>query len=88
MYSKTIIIGRVKGNPERAEGKIGEDGKEAEVFHRIYAFKGAAKLVKEYVQDGRPVCVEGALTDARSAIIAERIVFLSPVKKREPDEKN
>lgn len=101
MYNKTIIIGRVKGNPERAEGKIGdamrftlgnstigEDGKEVEVLHRIYAFKGAAKLVKEYVQDGMLVCVEGVLTDARSAIIAERIVFLSPVKKREPDEKN
>lgn len=77
MYNKTVIIGRVKG-------------KEAEALHRIYAFKGSAKLVEEYVQDGMLVCVEGALTDARSAIIAERIVFLSPAKKREPepDEKN
>lgn len=68
------------------------DGKEVIQWHKIAAFGKQAKLCTDYLRKGDLCCIEGRLdVDTRTEpfkqyIIAERITFLSAVKKRETKE--
>lgn len=68
------------------------DGKEVANWHKIAAFGKQAKLCADYLHKGDLCCIEGRLDiDTRTepykqVIIAERVAFLSTVKKSETKE--
>ena len=68
------------------------DGEETKQWHKIAAFGKQAKLCTDYLHKGDLCCIEGRFDiDTRTepfkqVIIAERVTFLSVVKKRETKE--
>lgn len=67
------------------------DGEEVKQWHKIAAFGKQAKLCTDYLHKGDLCCVEGRLDidthtePYKTILIAERITFLSAVKKRETE---
>lgn len=68
------------------------NGEEIVEWHRIAAFGKQAKLCSDHLRKGDLCCIEGRLgldsyaEPSKQYIVAERITFLSPVKKRETKE--
>ena len=92
MNAKMILIGRLGKDPIERDEKMAEfpightifsDGKETVEWNKIVVFGKQKDLVMKHLKKGDLCCIEGRPVSQTSAVVAERITFLSTFKQEE-----